>query len=282
MSRPLVIYHNPCPDGFGAALAAWLYFGDTADYLGACPGKLPDVEYSGREVYFLDISFPRTQIEEVYRIARAVTIIDHHATAEKELSDLPGVIIDNTHSGAYLSWIHFHPDKPVPELLLYIEDRDLYRWSYPESMDILTYVDTLPYDFDTWKTLLELSQAQIETYREQGAIMRKKYISLVKQVASSAESVSLDGVAGHRLNCPGVFVSAIGNHLCKLSGTFAMLWRIEKGQIKVSLRSVGMDVGAIAERYGGGGHRKAAGFALELATPAGIDFFASYIAGAGG
>ena len=24
--NPLVIYHGKCPDGFGAALAAWLYF----------------------------------------------------------------------------------------------------------------------------------------------------------------------------------------------------------------------------------------------------------------
>lgn len=31
----LVLYHGRgCPDGFGAALAAWLYYGDQAEYVG--------------------------------------------------------------------------------------------------------------------------------------------------------------------------------------------------------------------------------------------------------
>ncbi|OYU42743.1 MAG: phosphoesterase, partial [Burkholderiales bacterium PBB4] len=54
--RPLVIYHGRnCPDGFAAAMAAWLFFGDTALYLGLDHGEvqsladLPDL--AGRAVY---------------------------------------------------------------------------------------------------------------------------------------------------------------------------------------------------------------------------------------
>ena len=32
MNTTLVLYHDNCRDGFGAALAAWCRFGDTADY----------------------------------------------------------------------------------------------------------------------------------------------------------------------------------------------------------------------------------------------------------
>ncbi len=31
--KPLVIYHANCADGFGAAFAAWLKFGDEAEYV---------------------------------------------------------------------------------------------------------------------------------------------------------------------------------------------------------------------------------------------------------
>ena len=38
--NPLVIYHGKCPDGFGAALAAWLYFEGQGEYLGVSHGKV--------------------------------------------------------------------------------------------------------------------------------------------------------------------------------------------------------------------------------------------------
>ena len=38
---PLVLYHGRnCPDGFGAALAAWLYYGEGAEYLGLDHGDV--------------------------------------------------------------------------------------------------------------------------------------------------------------------------------------------------------------------------------------------------
>lgn len=51
----IVIYHADCPDGFGAAFAAWLVFGDSAQYVPARFGEpAPDVR--GKEVYILDFS----------------------------------------------------------------------------------------------------------------------------------------------------------------------------------------------------------------------------------
>jgi phosphoesterase RecJ-like protein len=48
-----------------------------------------------------------------------------------------------------------------------------------------------------------------------------------------------------------------------------MLFRqLANGRIKVSFRSVGeIDVAQLAARFGGGGHRKAAGAALEGSLP---------------
>src|SRR6218665_2371586 len=59
---PLILYHGRnCPDGFGAALAAWLYYGDSAQYLGLDHGEIHTVDdlppVQGRAVYILDFSF---------------------------------------------------------------------------------------------------------------------------------------------------------------------------------------------------------------------------------
>ena len=44
---PLVIYHGKCPDGFGAALAAWLYFEGQGEYLGVSHGKVTTLVGTG-------------------------------------------------------------------------------------------------------------------------------------------------------------------------------------------------------------------------------------------
>jgi hypothetical protein len=64
MSKTKVIYHGPhCPDGFGAALAVFLKFGNAAQYI-PCDygGDIPEIE-KGDRVYILDFSFKREILE---------------------------------------------------------------------------------------------------------------------------------------------------------------------------------------------------------------------------
>ena len=62
-----------------------------------------------------------------------------------------------------------------------------------------------------------------------------------------------------------VFQSEIGDELCKLypDAPFAAVWCQKAVNLQAwSLRSIGeFDVSVIAEKFGGGGHRNAAGFA---------------------
>ncbi len=77
--KPLVIYHADCTDGFGAAFAAWLKLGDDAEYL---PMKYGDIDthldYTGRDLYILDFSFPREAMEHMFANAKLVVWLDHH------------------------------------------------------------------------------------------------------------------------------------------------------------------------------------------------------------
>jgi hypothetical protein len=74
-------------------------------------------------------------------------------------------------------------------------------------------------------------------------------------------------VSGIAINANSLFASELGNQLAEQSGTFALIWQLAgDGEVKASLRSKGdFDVAAIAARYGGGGHRNAAGFRLPAA-----------------
>ena len=93
-TRPLVVYHSPCPDGFGAAYAAWRHFGDAAEYVGAGYGVASELNVRGRDVFVLDFCFPRPRLEAMRQIARSLIVLDHHKTAQEDLAGFPGAIFD--------------------------------------------------------------------------------------------------------------------------------------------------------------------------------------------
>lgn len=113
--------------------------------------------------------------------------------------------------------------------------------------------------------------------------MARKFESLAREQLRGAEPVTLMGIPGHKLNGGGLFTSRLGEMLYQANGTFGMLWRIEAGQLRVSLRAKtgGLDVSAIAKHFGGGGHKAAASFRLQVGTPQFSDFLQTYILGPG-
>jgi nanoRNase/pAp phosphatase (c-di-AMP/oligoRNAs hydrolase) len=57
--------------------------------------------------------------------------------------------------------------------------------------------------------------------------------------------------------------------VAKASGTYGLIWYYDAatGRANVSLRSIGdYDVSAIAKAFGGGGHKNAAGFNIDMTT----------------
>lgn len=176
-----VIYHADCPDGFGAALAAWKHFGTTADYIPMHHGESwEELELKGRSIYILDFSFSRDTLEKIATLASNVTQIDHHASARlpwvAELASSDNSLetfqhtalplrlhFDLKKSGARLSWEHFFPDLPVPLTLRHIEDMDMWRFALPGTRAFSRALRLLPFNFTTWEQLL----AETETTESQ-------------------------------------------------------------------------------------------------------------------
>ena len=173
MSTPVtVIYHAACPDGFGAAFAAWKYFGPAARFCPMHHGEAWEaLGLDGQITYILDFSFPREALEAMALVARSVTQIDHHASARAPWAalltnldgherfnhtDLPlAVIFDLDKSGTRLAWEHFFPTIPLPLPLCHIEDSDLWRFALPGTRVFGRALRLLPFDLAIWDQLMD-------------------------------------------------------------------------------------------------------------------------------
>ena len=271
--RPLVLYHGRnCPDGFGAAFAAWLYYGAQAEFVGLDHGDIRSVDdlpvLDGRAVYILDFSFSADILRAIEERAAKLVMLDHHKSAAEKLTGFAcrcGVVhFDMGKSGARLAWEFFHPDAPVPDLVRFIEDRDIWTWQYPESAGFLSALDMEPFDFARWAAIAAFSPAETAAFMARGQAMDEKFSKLAADIAEGAQPITFNGQQGLMVNAPGMFHSLVGELLSRKSGSFALMWSAGKGGlVKVGLRSQrGFDCIPLAESMGGGGHAQACGFRM--------------------
>ncbi len=252
-SRLLVLYHGDCPDGFGAAYAAWKRYGAEADYVPVSHGE-PPPDLRGRSALLADFAYDRRTMLRLFEEADQLVVLDHHRSAESEIGDLPGCIFDMQRSGAVMTWEHLHPD-PAPPLLQYVQDRDLWRNQLPQSDEVAAALRAKPFDFSVWDAL------DIDQLQQEGRVLLAYQRRMVDRIAAHASPVEILGVRVPAVNSP-VLQSEIGDRLAR-GKPFAAVWWQGAGDVaRWSLRSTpeGMDVSAIAVRFGGGGHRTAAGF----------------------
>lgn len=269
---PLVLYHGRnCPDGFGAALAAWLYYGDSAEYLGLDHGDITTVDdlptVKGRTVYILDFSFSADILQAIDERAAKLVMLDHHKSAAEKLTGFAcrcGVVhFDMDKSGARLAWEFFHPHEPIPELLKYVEDRDIWKWEFAESAGFLSALDMEEQDFARWRDIASFTPGQLTMFMARGAAMDEKYRKLAADIAEGAQPLVFNGIEGLMVNAPGMFHSLVGDILSAKTGTFALMWSAGAKGVKAGLRSQrNFDCIALAESMGGGGHAQACGFKM--------------------
>ncbi len=293
--KTFVIYHGNCPDGCGAALAAWLALGDenvtyVPGYYGQPRIEVPD----GSRVYMLDFSYPRTWLEDWvqnYRIE--VTVLDHHATAQAELEGLSYAKFDMAKSGAVLAWEHFHPIEDVPEFILYLQDRDLWRFHLPYSREVSAALGSYPLDFRLWAekgwhfdpfdnkmgalkwegaACLRLKTQQVDNMARHVRWVRFdcnaptiERIRFVPGPASGDEAACLFYLPCANATC---FFSEVGERLLELHPKHPVAaYYLDRGDGKRQwgLRSrKEFDCSRIAKALGGGGHPQAAGFTQEV------------------
>ncbi len=258
--KPICIYHGNCADGF---CSAWVVRkalrGEVDFHPGVYQSAPPDV--TGRDVIITDFSYKRPVLEEIVERAKSVIILDHHKTAQADLEGLPGAVtvFDIERSGAKITWDHFFPGERPPELLLHVEDRDLWRFKLPGTREIQANVFSYPYDFGVWDDLMQRNPQDLAA--EGRAIERKHFKDIAELIGVVTREFE---IAGHRVpiaNLPYTLTSDAGHQLAIGKPFAGCYWDTPDGRV-FSLRSTeeGLDVAEIAKMYGGGGHKHASGF----------------------
>lgn len=214
--KPLVVYHAGCMDGAAAVFAAWLKFGDDAEYRSASYGDPAptDEEVRGRDVYVLDFSYPRAELVRMAAACGETThhpdggalhVIDHHKTAQADLADLPFCTFNMEKSGAVLAWEYFHTvgiasrlPKMLPELFAYAQDRDLWQWRLPHSRKISAALAASGALTD-FRKLIPIYQewdqkwgGSVKALANEGTGILRAERLMVERIAATAEEVEIE------------------------------------------------------------------------------------------
>ncbi|GAB7530270.1 DHH family phosphoesterase [Pseudomonas sp. 3A(2025)] len=268
----LCIYHGNCADGFGAAWVVRRRFGTDVQFYAANHGE-PPPEVLDQHVVIVDFAYSLEVLTAMASTALSVLVIDHHKTAQADLADVkpfperrqPGpleglhAVFDMNRSGAGLTWDHYFKDKPRPELINHIEDRDLWLFKLEGTREITANLFSHPQDFEVWD---ELMATPVSTLRSEGAaIERSRQRELAALLRTTPRRLVICGFDVPAANLPFTHASDAGHLLCAGEPFAAIYWDTPQGR-SFSLRSTeaGEDVSVIARQFGGGGHRNAAGF----------------------
>ncbi len=269
VKNTLVLYHKNCTDGFGAAWSAWKKLGDSADYLPVAHQEpLPEVAQDRQQIYMLDFCYSEEVTRELIIKNHRVTAMEHHAMREPAAHLTEGGVFDNARSGATITWGHFHPETPMPTLLKYVEDNDLWKHALPHTKEIFSYIDIIPQEFEAWNALAHEMENDFAGCVSKGTLLLKNDEQLMSRIIrENAEEVLFEGHRVLAVNSP-CFRSDIGHIIATKQPPFGIIWDKRKGKTVVSLRAEGsFNVAALAAKYGGGGHVAAAGFTILDGTP---------------
>jgi oligoribonuclease NrnB/cAMP/cGMP phosphodiesterase (DHH superfamily) len=266
-TTPLILYHADCDDGFGAAYAAWLSLGDSAEYRPVYHDDVvPVASVAGRPVFILDFSFAPAVIHDMAQHATQINLLDHHISAAKQWADATPksnieVVFDMDRSGAQMAWDHFHPGRARPALIEHIADRDLWRFALPDTKAFCAGLSLQPRSFASWRTVADDPAKMLATGNIVLDVLQQQIDSALRK---ELRTVTLCGHQGLAANVIGN-TSEVGHAIAQRSGTFSLTFFIKGDGVICSLRSLPpFDVSVIASHYGGGGHAQAAGFRIPI------------------
>jgi oligoribonuclease NrnB/cAMP/cGMP phosphodiesterase (DHH superfamily) len=270
MKDIVVLYHKNCLDGLGGAYAAWKKFGDSADYIGMERDQALPPDLAGKELYLIDYSFPKETMLELEKKAKRMVVLDHHVGVKDAIESVKEHVFDNDRSGSGIAWNYFHPDVPLPKLLAYVQEIDLWRFALPNSKEVGAYLGTVNLDFETYDTLLPQFEddKKLADIVERGKAYSEYAEYLCGQIIETAEEVEFEGYTVLAVNSGRALHSLLGNMLAKKHPPFSIVWYRYRGMWNFSLRGDGsIDLTKIAQKYGGNGHHNAAGFRLPFSSP---------------
>ena len=268
-----VLYHGNCKDGFGSAMIVKNFLGNKqADYIPCYYGN--DVskllyKVKGKNVIMCDFHFPEKELMKIIDASNTFMILDHHKTTERDLINIPNRLkrVDMNKSGVGLTWEYLFGELPMPKLYQLIQDRDLWLFKMEESRYLHCYLTSIKNDFALWNPLLD----NLDEAISKGKLIHEQESKLIDSISDNCTIVN------HIVGANVLRVAYVYTYLYKSEVGEAVLAKYKdidfcamyeyfngKDSTIFSLRSLGdTDVSIICEKFGGGGHKNAAGMSID-------------------
>ena len=283
----LLSHHNPDGDTLGSMLALWHHLSPGRKIRMACSDPVPELyrflpgweevltneeALAKKETYDLAVAVDASDLGrlgpgggELIARAQVVVSIDHHATGEP---------FGNP------AWID--PDAAATGELVWALLRDCLTEEIATALytAIITDCGSFRYANTTAQTLTiagKLVEAGADPHLIATRVFETRSFASLKLLERALGTLEVDGtgqlgwmeLTEEMFQATGATQEAgegFVNYVRMIEGVrLAILFRENSGKVRVSLRSLDVDVGKLAATFGGGGHVRAAG--CELAMP---------------
>lgn len=285
----IVIAHGNCPDG---ACAAWVFsqagahkrsFGQVQYHFTTerdfhKDGAMPNL--TGKDVYIVDYCYPMDVLVNIRKIAKSLTVLDHHKTSREMVfsnfsmvNDIQiNMIFDLERCGAEIVWDHLYGSETRPWFIKHIRDRDLWLWENPNSRAFSAALASRGHTFETFDALLYENPQIVYT---RGRECEERVNTAVANLCSRARAAKFEGydvlvleTVEYRSECGAALAAKcdfalLYNRVATYTENNTVDSSVNGYECWVSLRgtaSRGLDLTTFAKKYGGGGHPLACGF----------------------
>lgn len=279
-----IFYHSDS-DGYCSAAIARTMSYSTGNLCAMIPvgysSIINEESYFGNNVIMVDFHLPAEKMIDIYKKSASFIWVDHHQTSLRTSRELESVgihiggIRSDECSASMLSWKYFISNtRSVPNAVKYIDSYDTWKWknvknSIEFEYGLRTFNPDPAVSMWFWDAVLGNDEKCREIIEDQ-IISRGKYAFSYQREQDRRFSLSMCYYLDF---CDNLFIARniAGNSISfdsvidKFPDAKSLLtYCNKKHSWCVSMYNIdgrdGPDLSLIAERFGGGGHKNAAGF----------------------
>jgi nanoRNase/pAp phosphatase (c-di-AMP/oligoRNAs hydrolase) len=250
--------------------------------------------FAGKHVLLVDFSYKRDVINKLSQIVKSLVIIDHHVTAESALKDFivgkqpdfedlesaieeSGPVVayfDMEECGSSMAWkcFYLNGDYEYNAYIVYTKDNDLGRWILPDTLDFKFYQRSLNtkditgaiYEIDRANNQASTKKVMSDIF-EKGRIIKNYVNNRVNFILENETRFGkLDSITEKFPYCITDYMicsDVATAYLEKEGYDIGIAFYFTKNGLGASIRSTDLiRADIVAQAFGGGGHKKAAGF----------------------
>ena len=265
----VVLYHAWCMDGNGVLMTIRELFPDHLIIPKACEYDNYSIDeilklVELKNVIMGDFSMKREDLMAIKDASLSFVALDHHESAIERFKPFNFTWVDMEESGATLVWKYCCNGEPVPALLQYIKDRDLWQHKLPNTREVNAAAFDIGFEEPKF---LQKYLHDVSELIEIGTPIIKEIDDKVKNIItrSTIHKFKADGKEGIFIINDDE-VSLVGNHL-SMEYPYVAQIKLDDTKVKISFRSSkenqdAVNVAKLCEKYGGGGHKHAAGLSV--------------------